>query len=167
MGTEGVLRGHWGVLGSTRARTHTQGHTQKHTRTHARMCVCARMCLCARAGRERMCARVCLCPRVSESVRVHNYARGAVPACVRGCAAASMRTCGVHACFSCGFVRACRSVHESVHACVRVRVRACFAGPSAKHLRACVCACVRAHMCGTPVRVRRGAVRALPSHGGL
>ena len=48
-------------------------------------------------------------------------------------------------------VRACVRARASVHACVRVRVRVCFAGPSAKHLRACVWAWLRAHMCGTRV----------------
>ena len=157
-----MLRGTRGVLGSTRVRTHT--HSKANATTHAHARTHERMCVCARAGHERVCLRV------SESVRVLMRAGLCPRACVRGCAAASMRMCGVHA-----RLRACLCAHLRAHAgpcvrararlCVRscarasVRVRVCFAGPSAKHLRACVRACVRAHMCGTPVRVRLGGCK--------
>ncbi len=92
-----------------------------------------------------MWVRVCECPRVSESVRVR--VRAGLYARVRGRA----RVCGgVYAdvwgscVFTCAFARGLMCVRlsvcaracacgarVSVHACVRVRVRVCFAVPSA------------------------------------
>jgi hypothetical protein len=139
----------------TRAHTNTSSLTHTHARTHARIFVCVRMCVCVCAwGPREGEFAMCLCPRVSESVRVHNYARGAVPACVRGCAAASMRMRGVHALF---FVRACARICARAQVRVRARARARLC------MRAFVCACERvlpvyrqsifAHACG------RGCVR--------
>ncbi len=96
-------------------------------------------------------------------------------ACARGYACTGVRQrpcgCGVDVCVC---VRGCARIYGralvrarvSVHACIRVRVRACYAVQSPS-IFAHVCAWVWACVCGTTVYVCLGAVRALWWHGGV
>ncbi len=131
------------------------------------MHVCVRVCarMCVRAGHERVCVCQCVIVRVTLNLSVCSCARGCVRASagVRGCAEASMRICGVHAC-----LRECLCAHfcgcVGVYVRVRARARVCpcvlsrartsvFCVPSAT-IFACVCGCVR--VCRTTVCVRLG-----------
>ncbi len=154
MGTEGTLGG---TREYTRARTHTSSHT--HTNARTDVCVCA----CGPREGEFASVLVSACLRIGACA----YARGAVPACVRGCAAASMRMRGVLARLRarlCAFACARRSVCARACARARLRMRA-FVCACARVLpvhrqsifaHACGRECGRAHMCGTPVRVCLG-----------
>ncbi len=111
-----------------------------------------------------VCACECACVRVPLNWSVCACARGRAraSACMRRCAAAALRMCGVHACICVSVcariclrksvcVRARMRARErvSLHACIRSFARASvFSRSIGKHLRERVaCACVRACVC--------------------